>query len=57
MIHGPDCAWESTRQGKLKFYISRWTEVAASALDLMVQEILRASVAVNTVTFSRNFCW
>ena len=39
VIHGTDCSWESTRQGKLKFYVSRWTEVAASALDLMVQEI------------------
>ena len=39
VIHGTDCSWESTRQGKLKFYISRWTELAASALDLMVQEI------------------
>jgi quercetin dioxygenase-like cupin family protein len=39
VIRGLDCSWESTRQGKLKFYISRWTEVAASALDLMVQEI------------------
>ena len=39
VIHGADCSWESTRQGKLKFYINRWTEVAASALDLMVQEI------------------
>src|SRR5262245_58510104 len=32
-------SWESTRQGKLKFYISRWREVAAPALDLMAQEI------------------
>ena len=39
VIRGTDCPWESTRQGKLKFYISRWTEVAAPALDLMVQEI------------------
>jgi len=39
VIRGTDCSWESTRQGKLKFYISRWTEVAASALDLMAQEI------------------
>ena len=39
VIHSTDCSWESTRQGKLKFYIHRWTEVAASALDLMVQQI------------------
>jgi len=39
VIRGADCSWESTRQGKLKFYISRWTEVAAPALDLMAQEI------------------
>jgi quercetin dioxygenase-like cupin family protein len=30
---------ERTRQGKLKFYISLWTEVAARALDLMTMEI------------------
>lgn len=41
VIRGAGCSWESTRQGKLKFYISRWTEVAAPALDLMVQEISR----------------
>ena len=39
VIRGTGCSWESTRQGKLKFYIDRWTEVAAPALDLMVQEI------------------
>src|SRR5262249_16690796 len=36
VIGGGGCSWESTRQGKLKFYISRWTELAAPALDLMV---------------------
>jgi len=39
VIHAAECPWENTRQGKLKFYISRWTEVASSALDLMTQEI------------------
>jgi quercetin dioxygenase-like cupin family protein len=39
VIHGTDCPWESTRQGKLKFYISRWTEVAAQGLDMTAQEI------------------
>jgi quercetin dioxygenase-like cupin family protein len=39
VIRGTDCSWESTRQGKLKFYISRWTEVAARGLDVMAQEI------------------
>jgi quercetin dioxygenase-like cupin family protein len=39
VIRGKDCSWEATRQGKLKFYISRWTEVAARGLDLMAQEI------------------
>jgi quercetin dioxygenase-like cupin family protein len=39
VIRGADRAWESTRQGRLKFYISRWTEVVAPAMDLMVQEI------------------
>jgi len=39
VIRGADCSWESTRQGRLKFYISRWTEVAARGLDVMAQEI------------------
>ncbi len=39
VIRGMECPWESTRQGRLKFYISRWTEVAARAMDLMLQEI------------------
>lgn len=38
-IHEADCSWEMTRQGKLKFYISRWIEVAARGLDVMAQEI------------------
>ena len=39
VIRAADCAWETTRQGKLKFYLSRWTEAASRSLDLMVQEI------------------
>jgi quercetin dioxygenase-like cupin family protein len=39
VIRGAACSWESTRQGKLKFYINRWTEVAARGLDVMAQEI------------------
>jgi quercetin dioxygenase-like cupin family protein len=39
VIRAADSAWENTRQGKLKFYISRWTEVASRGLDLMTQEI------------------
>jgi len=39
VILGADCSWESTRQGRLKFYISRWTDVAARGLDVMAQEI------------------
>jgi quercetin dioxygenase-like cupin family protein len=39
VICGADCSWESTRQGKLKFYISRWTEVAARGVDVMAQKI------------------
>jgi quercetin dioxygenase-like cupin family protein len=39
VIRAVDCAWEATRQGKLKFYLSRWTEVASRALDVMIQEI------------------
>lgn len=39
VIRAADCPWENSRQGRLKFYISRWTEVAARGLDLMTQEI------------------
>ena len=39
VIRGADCSWESTRQGRLKFYISRWTEVAARGVDVMAQTI------------------
>ncbi|HTN69759.1 MAG TPA: cupin domain-containing protein [Methylomirabilota bacterium] len=39
VIRGADCSWEMTRQGKVKFYMSRWTEMAARGLDLMSQEI------------------
>jgi quercetin dioxygenase-like cupin family protein len=39
VVRGADCSWESSRQGKLKFYISRWTEVAARGVDVMAQKI------------------
>ncbi|MBI2989319.1 MAG: cupin domain-containing protein [Deltaproteobacteria bacterium] len=39
VIRGAEQPWEKTRQGQLKFYISYWSEVAARALDLVVQEI------------------
>jgi quercetin dioxygenase-like cupin family protein len=39
VIRGADRRWEMTKQGKLKYYIDRWTEVAACGLDLMAQEI------------------
>ena len=39
VIRGADCSWESSRQGRVKFYISRWTEVAARGMDVMAQEI------------------
>jgi len=39
MIRGANCAWENTRQGKIKFYLNRWTDAAARGLDLMAQEI------------------
>ena len=39
VIRGSGCPWETTRQGKLKFYMSRWTEGPARGLDLMTQEI------------------
>ena len=39
VIRGKEQPWENTRQGKLKFYISHWTQVAARGLDLMVMEI------------------
>jgi|SRR5579884_291358 quercetin dioxygenase-like cupin family protein len=39
VIRASDRRWEDTRQGRLKFYIDRWTEVAAQALDVMATEI------------------
>ncbi len=39
VIQGSETQLERTRQGRLKFYISLWTEVAARALDLMTMEI------------------
>ena len=39
VIRASDRDWEDTRQGRLKYYISRWTEVAAQALDVMATEI------------------
>ncbi|HWP57670.1 MAG TPA: cupin domain-containing protein [Candidatus Acidoferrales bacterium] len=39
VIKGAERPWENTRQGKLKFYISLWTEVAARALDFVAMEI------------------
>ncbi|HVO96124.1 MAG TPA: cupin domain-containing protein [Terriglobales bacterium] len=39
LIRAGDCPWENSRQGRVKFYISRWTEVAARGLDLIAQEI------------------
>ena len=39
VIRGAETPLENTRQGRLKFYISLWTEVAARALDLMTMEI------------------
>jgi mannose-6-phosphate isomerase-like protein (cupin superfamily) len=39
VIRGADRPWEETRQGRLKFYISHWTEVAAQTMDLMVHQI------------------
>lgn len=39
VIRGADCAWEATRQGKIKSYINRWMEVVARGMDFMAQEI------------------
>ena len=39
VIRAADCPWENSRQGRVKFYISRWSEVAARGLDVMAQEI------------------
>jgi quercetin dioxygenase-like cupin family protein len=39
VIRGANCSWEPSRQGRVKFYISRWTEVAARGMDVMAQEI------------------
>jgi quercetin dioxygenase-like cupin family protein len=39
VIRGANFSWEPSRQGRVKFYISRWTEVAARGMDVMAQEI------------------
>jgi quercetin dioxygenase-like cupin family protein len=39
VIHNVDRPWQTTRQGRLKYYIDRWTETAACGMDLMAQEI------------------
>ena len=39
LIRAADCPWETTRQGNLQFYLNRWTETAASGLDVMAQRI------------------
>lgn len=39
VIGADDRRWETTRQGRLKFYIDRRTEVAACGMDLMAQQI------------------
>jgi quercetin dioxygenase-like cupin family protein len=39
VIKAKDTPVEATRQGRLQFYISLWTEVAARALDFMATEI------------------
>lgn len=39
VIRGADCPWQTTRQGKLQFYLNRWSETAASGLDVMAQRI------------------
>lgn len=39
VIRAGERRWERTRQGRLKFYIDRWTEIAACGMDIMAQEI------------------
>ncbi len=39
VIRADDHPWQATRQGRLKYYIDRWTEIAACGMDLMAQEI------------------
>ena len=39
VIKAGDTPIERTRQGRLQFYISLWTEVAARALDFMAMDI------------------
>jgi quercetin dioxygenase-like cupin family protein len=39
VIRCGDLRWETTRQGKLQYYIDRWAEVAACGMDVMAQEI------------------
>ncbi|HEX2385465.1 MAG TPA: cupin domain-containing protein [Candidatus Binatia bacterium] len=39
VIRTADRRWEMTRHGKLRYYVDRWTEVAACGMDVMEQEI------------------
>ena len=48
----------NSRQGRLKFYISRWTEVARTRVGCNgAGNLLQRSEAVSIAIFSRNFCW
>jgi mannose-6-phosphate isomerase-like protein (cupin superfamily) len=39
VIRGADVPWESTRHGKLQYYLSNWTNTVGQAVDLAVHEI------------------
>jgi quercetin dioxygenase-like cupin family protein len=39
VIKAADVKWESTRQGRQKWYINHWTDVVAPAFDLVVTEV------------------
>ena len=39
VIRGSEARWQTTRHGRLQYYIDRWTEVATCGMDFMGQEI------------------
>jgi mannose-6-phosphate isomerase-like protein (cupin superfamily) len=39
VFRGADLQWEDTRQGRLKYYVTNWTELAGQDLELAVYDI------------------
>ncbi|MDQ3529084.1 MAG: cupin domain-containing protein [Actinomycetota bacterium] len=39
VVHGADCAWEDTRGGRMKFFVTNWSDVSGQDVDLALYEI------------------